>query len=161
MTIKGPYETMTILHSTGNGTCNLVNLLRLWFFNFCINNNNYITITEYIHYKTYNLQHNFESAFTLLNYEFVTKPYKTLKLLDYLQCAILLRYIPYTTLPYLTYGFITYLTYVIFLTYTRHLHWKHCKTKFKPSKLNVCLCTACINISNQTTSLKTCYGCST
>ena len=38
-------------------------------------NNSYITITEYIRYKTYNLQHNIESTFTLLNYEFVTKQY--------------------------------------------------------------------------------------
>ena len=35
--------------------------------------NNYITITEYISYKTYNLEHNIKATFTLLNYEFVTK----------------------------------------------------------------------------------------
>ena len=36
--------------------------------------NNYITVAEYIHYKTY-LQHNIKSTFTLLNYEFVKKQY--------------------------------------------------------------------------------------
>ena len=51
-----------------------------FFFNFLINNNNYITITEYIHYKTYNLQHNVETL-TLLNSGFktiLTKYYLTL-----------------------------------------------------------------------------------
>ena len=89
----------------------------------------------------------------------LTKP--RIKLLDYLQCAILLTYITYTILHNLTYGFITYFTYVIFLTYTRHLHWKHSKTKFKPSKSNACSRTACINLWNRTTSLKTYYGCLT
>ena len=122
---------------------------RILFLILFIYNNNYITITEYICYKTYNLQHNIESTLSLLNYEFeqnntnkilfyiillqyftyctrhylLTKPY--VKLLHYLQCAILLTCITDDTLHYLTYGCITYLTYVIFLTYTRHLHWKN------------------------------------
>ena len=131
---------------------------RILFLILFICNNNYITITEYIRYKTYNLQHNIESTLTLLNYEFeqnntnkilfyithlqystyytrhnlLTKP--CIKLQDCLQCATLLTYTTYNTLHYLTY---MYLTYVIFLTYMRHLHWKNCNIEFKPSKLNV------------------------
>ena len=84
----------------------------------------YITITEYFHYKTYNLQHNITSTYTLLNYEFVTSTntlltytYNTplttydityirhylltkpcIKLLNCSQCAMSLTYITYNTL---------------------------------------------------------------